>query len=478
MKVILTIDQSTASTKILLIDTKGKIQDIESKNHRQIYPQNEWVEHDPMEIINNIYEIIDIIVQRNKNCEILAISITNQRETVVVWNRNTHKPVHNAIVWQCRRTMDSCNALYEYNDIVQEKTGLRIDPYFSATKIKWIFDTYQIQANDYCFGTIDSWIIYNLSNDYSHVCDHTNASRTLLYNIKEKKWDMELLSIFGLDKGILPKIKESNQTFGYTTLHGRIAAVPILGVMGDSQAALFAQMCFEEGDIKATIGTGTSILMNDGQTLTKDDNGLVKTVAWVLNDTPIYAKEAIINSSADTLNWMRDQLHLFETDQDLNDICQRHDAQGVVVVPAFIGLGYPYWMNNIKASIHGISRNTNQFNIICAGVESIAYQVFAAIRSFCSNITRIHVDGGGVQNPYLMQLIADLCRCEVIVNEEIMLSALGTSYMTLLGLEIVGSLADLKRLEHNCVIYKPKMDRKERLAKIKQWDDVIQLIQK
>lgn len=478
MQYILTIDQSTTATKALMIDLDGNIIETVSKKHKQIYPQKGWVEHNPNEIMNNVYLLLKKLIDRNekKKDHIIALSITNQRETTIVWDRNTGLPVHNAIVWQCRRTSKHCEQLKEKEKIIAKKTGLKIDPYFSATKIKWIFDTYNLEPEKYMFGTIDSWLIYNLTNRKMHVCDHTNASRTLLYNLKKKSWDQDLLDIFGISMNILPVIKCSDDIFGYTTLNGQLKEIPIVGVIGDSQASLFAQHCFEKGQTKATIGTGSSVLMNTGEKVLDNVFGIVNTLGWNLKKDKVYASEAIIHSSADTLNWMRDQLGLFKDDSELNEICETYDANGVIVVPAFVGLGNPYWLSDAKASIQGISRNTDKFNVICAGVESIAFQIYDAIEELMNMantiVPTIYIDGGGIQNPYLMQLIADLCKSKVIINEEMLLSALGSYYIAMLGLKLKDK-SEIQTMKKEVVTFTPSMDEKVRIEKINMWKNAI-----
>ena len=476
---ILTIDQSTTATKTMLIDLDGKIIDKVSIKHQQIYPQKGWVEHDANEIMSNVYQSLEELLKRNKEVKdaILALSITNQRETTIVWDTHTSKPVHNAIVWQCRRTRSYCKQLKGQEAVITRKTGLKVDPYFSATKIKWVFDTYSLSPRNSMFGTIDSWLIYNLTDKKEHVCDHTNASRTLLYNLKEKNWDEELLTIFGISKEILPEIKKSDEIFGYTTLNGQINEIPIIGVIGDSQASLFAQHCFEVGQTKATIGTGASVLINTGEKVLEKATGIVNTLAWSLKGESVYASEAIIHSSTDTLNWMRDQLGLFEEDCQLNTICEKYDANGVSVVPAFVGLGNPYWLADAKASIQGISRDTNKYNIVCAGVESIAFQIYDAIEELKdlvkTSVPTIYMDGGGIQNPYLIQLIADLCKSEVVISETALLSALGAYSIAMIGLGIKDKKG-LKSMHKEEIKYKPLMNEGLRKQKINIWKNAIE----
>lgn len=476
---ILTIDQSTTATKSMMIDVNGKIMDIVSIKHKQIYPQKGWVEHDANEIMNNVYQSLEELLNRNKEVKdhIIALTITNQRETTVVWETHNAKPVHNAIVWQCRRTSGLCEQLKEKEEIITAKTGLKVDPYFSATKIKWIFDNYNLKPENHMFGTIESWLIYNLTNKKNHVCDHTNASRTLLYNLKEKDWDLELLDIFKISKEILPEIKNSDEIFGYTTLNGKIKEIPIIGVIGDSQASLFAQHCFDVGQTKATIGTGSSVLMNTGENVLEKATGIVNTLAWSLKSESVYASEAIIHSSTDTLNWMRDQLGLFKDDCELNEICEKHEANGVSVIPAFVGLGNPYWLADAKASIQGISRDTNKYNIICAGVESIAFQIYDAIEELKNlvktSVPTIHIDGGGIQNPCLIQLIADLCKSEVVINKGMLLSALGSYYIAMIGLGLK-TKSELQDMHKEELIFTPSMDEKVRKEKINIWKNAIE----
>ena len=467
---VISIDQSTTSTKVFLMDTKGNIIKETAKKHKQIYPENGWVEHDAMEIYQNMMDCLHQILHTiNQEDEVLGICLTNQRETTVIWDMDSGLPLYHAIVWQCRRTIPICESLKAYETIVEEKTGLKIDPYFSATKLKWLLNHVDTPVEKIMAGTMDSWLLYKLCG--KHVCDHTNASRTLLYHLKDKKWDDELLKIFDIPKCILPEIVYSDGNFGSVEIDGRV--IPILSVIGDSQSALYAHQAFKLGDVKVTMGTGSSVMMNLGKQLPEHHGGVVGALAYHTTKKDAYAGEAIINASADTLNWLRDDLGLYEKDQMLNDISM--NAHGVYLVPAFVGLGIPYWMSRAKACISGISRNTTKTDIVVAGMQSIAYQIYDAICALEENAdisaTRISADGGASKNPALMQFLADICDKDIITYKQSAFSAFG---VYLLGLQKLGyACDDLQKIDQ---IYHPKMDKETRMRYIEGWKLAVDVV--
>lgn len=473
---ILTIDQSTTNTKLFLLNSHKEILAQFEKKHKQMYPQAGWVEHDPMEILENVMDVLTQALTAYPMLyeQLAGISITNQRETAVAWDGNTGLPLCPAIVWQCRRTKQLCEDWKPYEDIVTEKTGLRIDPYFSASKWAWMMRHIDMEGKDICFGTMDSWLIYQLSKEKAHVCDHTNASRTLLYNLSTCSWDEELLSIFQIPKGYLPQIKSSDDIFGTTDLMGLLKqAVPITGVIGDSQAALYAQKCFTPGDVKITLGTGSSVLMNQGGMQASVRHGLVSALAWKQHKETSYACEAIINSCTDTLNWLRDDLQLFQSDEELNQFTlEELKQEEVILVPAFHGISLPYWNSSCKASILNLSRNTTKRNLLCAGLASIAFQIVDALEAMKKasqlEVNVIMADGGATKNHVLMQFLSDLSACEIHVKDTSDLSAMGSYDIAAAVL-----FADTEKQIEKKTIYKPNTKEEERYRILKRWHQAI-----
>lgn len=489
-KYILAIDQSTSGSKCLIIDSLGVIKHKISKSHEQIYPQSGWVEHNALEIYENVKELVkNIISDNNINEEaLLGLAITNQRETVVVWDKKTGNPIYNAIVWQCRRTTEICNSLKKYRDIVTEKTGLRLDPYFSATKVKWILDNVEgakdkAQRGELLLGTIDSFLIWKLTGGKVHATDYTNASRTLLFNIKELIWDDTLLEIFNIPKVMLPQIYKSDEIFGYTTFDKILKSpLKICGVIGDSQGALFGQCCFKKGMAKSTFGTGNSIMVNVGDKYIKSNNGIVSTVASISKSNGInYGIEGIINSSGDTINWIKNELGLFNDYKDFNEAVESvENNEGVYVVPAFIGLGIPYWNADARASIVGMSRSTNKKHIMRASLESIAYQVKDALEVMKKeadiNIDRLSIDGGVTVNPIYNQFLADILDMNIEKNMNEELSALGSAYLCGLGLGLWASVDNIIELSNNKKLYKSKMNEETRKSLYKGWLNAVKSV--
>lgn len=488
-KFILTIDQSTSATKALIIDNMGNVKYKASKKHEQIYPVQGLVEHNPIEIYENVKTVIRKIIDSNKinEEEILGLSITNQRETVVVWDKETGLPIYNAIVWQCRRTSKICSELKEYEEIVTEKTGLRLDPYFSGTKIKWILDNVEdarekADKGKLLLGTIDSWLIWKLTNGKSHVTDYTNASRTLLLNIKTLKWDKELLDIFNIPETMLPEIYPSDEVFGETNLEGQLKiSLKICGVIGDSQGALFGQRCFDAGMAKSTFGTGNSIMVNVGEKYVPSKNGVVSTIAYVSKRSVNYGIEGIINCSGDTINWIHDELGLFEDFSEFNEaVSEVENNEGVYLVPAFLGLGIPYWKSDAKASIVGISRNTTKKHIMRAALESIAYQVKDALVAIENEaeikIKNLSIDGGVTTNKIYNQFLADLldCKIEKKLNEE--LSPLGAALLGGLGLGMWNGIDEIKKMPNETEVYESRIQDEVRKKIYQGWQNAIKSV--
>ncbi|WP_066056671.1 glycerol kinase GlpK [Robertmurraya korlensis] len=487
---ILAIDQSTSGTKVLLVNERGQIIHKCSKSHKQYYPQTGWVEHDPIEIYENVKKLIIELVQTSSisQVELAVLAITNQRETVVVWDKETGVPVYNAIVWQCRRTSDICKELKEqgYEEMIQFKTGLKADPYFSASKIKWILDHVdgvkdRAKEGKLLLGTIDSWLIWKLTCGKVHATDYSNASRTLLFNIDTLQWDDDLLDLFDIPRSMLPSIKDSNKIFGLTEDQGLpFTALPISGVIGDSQGALFGQKCFEAGMAKATYGTGTSVMMHTGE-LVRGSKGLVTSVAWGLNGKVEYALEGIINSTGDVIKWLKDQLELINGIDEVEELASSiTDNKGVYLVPAFVGLGAPYWNPYTRAAILGMSRATGKAHIVRAALESIAYQVKDVIELMQSEsnipIITLKVDGGGTNNCFLMQYQADMLNINVNASRVPELSSMGSVYLAGLGIGVWESIDEINKLNQEHQVYQPLMTKNERDKYYRGWKQSVDYV--
>ena len=416
-KYILALDSSTSSSRAIIFDREGDIVALEQYEFNQIYPQSGWVEHDPLEIWTLQQKAIkNVLLKAELKAEnIAAIGITNQRETTVVWNKNTGKPVYNAIVWQCRRSANECEKLIEsgLSDYVKENTGLLIDAYFSGTKTKWILDNVkgareQAENGELLFGTIDTWVLWNLTDGKVHATDYSNASRTMIYNIKKLQWDNKLLDILNIPAQMLPEVKASSSLFGYS---GK--GIPIAGIAGDQQAAMFGHGCFYQGMAKNTYGTGCFMLMNTGSTKVKSKNGLITTLLATDSDTPQYALEGSVFMGGATIQWLRDELQIIEKSSEVGKIAsQVNDTGGVYLVPAFTGLGAPYWDMYARGTIVGMTRGTNRKHIIRAAEEAIAYQnrdIIEAIEQDADiKVANLKVDGGATNDKFLMQFQADI----------------------------------------------------------------------
>lgn len=428
------VDQSTSGTKVLLFNTLKDIKLIDriDKTHKQIYPQKGWVEHDPQEIISNVKELIEQMIQKHELDYklIKSLSITNQRESIIVWDRKTGRTYTNVMVWQCNRGFKICEELkkkdYEY--LIREKTGLNIDPYFSAPKLKWFFDNNKLTTSELetmAIGTIDTWIIWNLTKGKKFYTDISNASRTQLFNINTLKWDSELIDIFNIPIESLPEVVDSVYNFG------NYKEIPIVSMIADSQSALLGHSCTNIGDVKATLGTGSSMLLNIGSKKQENKGGILTTIAWKKNDEIVYALEGAIRSYGDILNWMKEDLNLFDDYNQASTLAfGLPDNQGVYLIPALSGLGAPFWRPDVTASFIGLTRDTKKSHLIRAGFEAMAFQTRAVIEEFEKDksiqIKTIKVDGGSTNNEYFIQLLADITRCEIIVSNIEEASALGT----------------------------------------------------
>jgi glycerol kinase len=473
MNLILALDQSTSATKAVLFDAQGRVLDKASRDHRQIYPQPGWVEHDAEEIWRNVLAVIREVAGRNQNklAQLACLSITNQRETILVFDRATGKPLHNAIVWQCRRGDPVCQKLREqgHEDLVRNKTGLKIDTYFSASKLKWLIGekpkiAAKLKSGDAIIGTIDAYLVHRLTGGKVFATDSTNASRTLLFDIGKLRWDEKLCGLFDVPMRALPEVRESAAQFGDTDAAGALPKrVPIVGVMGDSQASLFAQRCYQPGMAKATFGTGTSVLLNIGSRFRGSEKGAVTALAWVWQGKPTYAFEGIINFSAATIEWLKNQLGLIQSASEVEALATGvADNGGVYLVPAFAGLSAPYWSPDARAAIVGMTAHTRKAHIVRAALESIAYQIRDVLDMMRADskitLQSLHADGGPTRNKFLMQFTADMTGVELKVSEVAESSAWGAAMSGLLGLGLCKSLDDLAALPRETKVFRPQMD--------------------
>ncbi|CUH91615.1 glycerol kinase GlpK [Herbinix luporum] len=482
-KYVMALDQGTTSSRCIIFDKSGKIKSMAGKEFTQIYPKAGWVEHNPMEIWSSQISVATEAMAKLgiEAGEIASIGITNQRETTIIWNKNTGQPIYNAIVWQCRRTSDMIDELKEkgLEPYIRETTGLIPDAYFSATKIKWILDNVpgarkEAEKGNLLFGTVDSWLIWNLTKGKVFVTDYTNASRTMMFDIKKLKWDERILRELNIPYSMLPEVKPSSYTYGYTdkSLFGE--EIPISGAAGDQQAALFGQCCFEKGEAKNTYGTGCFLLMNTGEEVVKSKQGLLTTIAACTDDKVIYALEGSVFVAGAAIQWLRDELRLIHTASESEKYAYEvNDTNGIYVVPAFTGLGAPYWDQYARGAIVGITRGCNREHIIRATLESIAYQTYDVIKAMESDLDgslkTLRVDGGASVNNFLMQFQADILNTQVLRPECIETTALGAAYLA--GLS-VGFWKDKEEIKKNWALsktFEPNMDEKSREELIKGW---------
>ena len=488
-KYIIALDQGTTSSRAILFDKCGNIVSSAQKEFTQIYPKAGWVEHNPMEIWGSQSGVLREVLETTsvRPDEIAAIGITNQRETTVVWDKNTGKPVYNAIVWQCRRTASICDDLKKkgLEESIKSKTGLMIDAYFSATKVKWILDNIEgarekAENGDLLFGTIDTWLIWNLTRGKVHVTDYSNAARTMLYNIKDLKWDEDILKELDIPLCMLPEVKPSSEIYGYTDeemLAG--AKIPIAGCAGDQQAALFGQTCFEEGSVKNTYGTGCFLLMNTGSKPVESKNGLLTTIAWGVDGKVEYALEGSIFVGGASIQWLRDELRLiYDSGQSEYYANQVEDTNGVYVVPAFTGLGAPYWDMYARGAIFGLTRGAKRGHIVRATLESIAYQTKDVLNAMQEDsnmkLKMLRVDGGASANDFLMQFQADILNVNIDRPKVIETTALGAAYLAGLA---VGFYKNKEEIRERYTIEKEfiaSMDDRKRNLLYRGWKRAVE----
>lgn len=490
-KYVLAIDQGTTSSRAIIFDENGKNIIDSQMELSLICPKSGWVEQNPLEIWETVYEVIKEVIGAEKvdYHEILSLGITNQRETTIIWDKNTGEAVYNAIVWQSRQSQEICKELISlgYEELIKRKTGLLINPYFSATKIKWILDNVvgvreRAINGELLFGTVDTYLVWKLTNGKYHVTDYTNASRTMLYNIEELKWDEELLDILGIPSCMLPKVVNSSGVIANAEKLQEIEndwIVPIASIVGDQQASLFGQTCFNSGDVKNTYGTGCFMLMNTKDKIVSSKNGLLTTIAWGIDNKVEYALEGSVFVAGSAVQWLRDSLKMITKSSEVERYSDRvAGSDGVYVVPAFVGLGTPYWDNDARGAVFGLTRGTKKEHFINATVESIAYQTKDVMEVMMIDsgikINEMSVDGGASVNNYLLQFQADLLNCKIRRPECLETTALGAAYMAGLACGVWKDLSELKKLSDTNQIFMRRMDATTVEKKYKGWKKAVE----
>jgi len=486
---IIALDQGTTSSRAVLLDKNANIIEVAQREFTQIYPQAGWVEHNPMEIWASQSSTLNEVVAKAgiTSDKIAAIGITNQRETTIVWEKETGKPIYNAIVWQCRRTADICTQLKAdgHESYIRKTTGLVVDPYFSGTKIKWILDHVEgarerAEKGELLFGTVDTWLVWKLTQGRSHVTDYTNASRTMLFNIHTKQWDDKMLELLDIPKAMLPKVCNSSEIYGQTNIGGKGGVrIPVAGIAGDQQAALYGHLCVDTGMAKNTYGTGCFMLMNTGDRAVESKNGLLTTIACNAKGQPCYALEGSIFMGGASIQWLRDELRLIHDSADSEYFATKvKDTNGVYVVPAFTGLGAPYWDPYARGAIVGLSRGVNRNHIVRATLEAIAYQTREVLDAMQSDsgekLAALRVDGGAVANNFLMQFQADILDVKVERPKVREVTALGAAYLAGLA---VGFWKDLEELRGKAIVertFEPKQTPEKRTALYQGWKKAVQ----
>lgn len=486
MKFIISLDQGTTSSRSILFNSKGEEVFASQKEFKQIFPKSGWVEHDPLEILSSQLETLQDVISHSKKLEgkIIGIGITNQRETLVAWQKSTGKPIHNAIVWQDTRTSDFCKEIKQSKgDLIQQKTGLIVDSYFSGSKAKWILDNVElasqlVEQKDLLFGTVDSWLIWNLTEGRVHATDVSNASRTMLFNIHNLQWDAELLDIFKISKETLPEVKSSADDYGVASING--LNIPIYSAIGDQQAALFGQCCFEAGQAKNTYGTGCFMLMNTGQKTIESQNGLLSTVAWRIGNVTSYALEGSVFVAGAAIQWLRDGINILDDAKESEQLAlSANDTSDLIVVPAFAGLGAPHWDMYARGAIIGITRDTGRAEITKATLESLAFQVRDVIKAMSADsgieLSSLNVDGGACANNYLMQFQSDVLEKKIdrpICKES---TALGAAFLA--GIQAgLWSTEDLKTIRSSERIFEPLQDHDTVIKKVNKWEKAVERV--
>lgn len=486
-KYIMALDAGTTSNRCILFDKNGHIVALSSKEFTQFFPHPGWVEHDPNEIWSTQLGVCVEAMQKigAKPSDIVSIGITNQRETTVVWDALTGEPIYNAIVWQCRRTSKMCDEIKNtpLAKSIKSKTGLEVDAYFSLTKLKWILDNVKgarekATKGQLRFGTVDTWLLYKLTGGKAHLTDYSNASRTMMFNINTLQWDKEILDAFDIPYSCLPEVRESSSLFGYTKKEFFGEEIMISGVAGDQHAALFGQNCFKRGEAKNTYGTGCFILMNTGDKKVESKNGLVTTIAWSLGGKVTYALEGSVFSAGSAVQWLRDELHLVDTSMDTEYYATRvKDTSGCYVVPAFTGLGAPYWDQYARGTIVGLTRGVNKYHLVRATLESLCYQTYDVLDAMHKDsnidISMLRVDGGASGNNFIMQFQSDIINVPVIRPVCTESTALGAAYLAGLSSGFWTDLKEIEGLKKIDKVFNPTMTDEERENKIKGWKKAV-----
>ena len=490
-KYILALDQGTTSSRAIVFDKQGNIISVAQKEFTQYFPKPGWVEHDPIEIWSTQTGVAaEAIAKKGLNVEnIAAIGITNQRETVLVWDKNTGKPIYNAIVWQDKRTSDYCDELKNQgkNDLVRQKTGLVIDSYFSGTKVKWILDNVagareKAEAGELILGTIDTWLVWNFTKGEQHITDVSNASRTMLFNINTMEWDDELLELLTIPKSMLPKVKSSSEVYGHTNSTFYDAKIPISGIAGDQQAALFGQMCTKPGMVKNTYGTGCFMLMNIGEKPIMSNNNLLTTVAWKINGKTTYAFEGSIFIAGAVVQWLRDSLKIIRNSAEIEKLASSvKSSEGVYFVPAFAGLGAPHWNQRAQGTIFGLTRGSTDAHIARAALEAIAYQTMDILKAMEADaeisIKELRVDGGATINNMLMQFQADVLNTETVRPKIIETTAMGAAFLAGLAVGYWENPEEIEKIWQTDKRFEPTKDRTEIDKEIKGWYKAIKALE-
>ena len=487
-KYIMALDAGTTSNRAILFDHSGKIVSVAQREFTQIYPKPGWVEHDANEIWSTM---LGVAVESMAKVgiaadEIAGIGITNQRETTIVWDKNTGEPVYNAIVWQCRRTAEYADSLKKkgQEEIVRKKTGLVIDAYFSATKLRWILENVEgvrerAERGDLLFGTVDTWLIWKLTHGRVHITDYSNASRTMMFNINELKWDEDILRELGIPACMLPEVKDSSCVYGKASKHILGREIPIAGIAGDQQAALFGQQCWEKGTTKNTYGTGCFLLMNTGDSPVFSENGLVTTIAWGIDGKVQYALEGSVFIAGASIQWLRDEMRLIDSAEDSEYMaCKVSDTNGCYVVPAFTGLGAPYWNQYARGAIVGITRGVNKYHIIRATLESVAYETCDVLSAMEKDsgvkLSELRVDGGASANNFLMQTQADIINATVVRPSCVESTAMGAAFLAGLAVGYWDSRDELRTSISIDRVYKPEISEEERARKLDGWKRAVE----
>ncbi|MCH4330816.1 glycerol kinase GlpK [Staphylococcus haemolyticus] len=491
-KYIMSIDQGTTSSRAILFDKEGDIKGVAQREFKQYFPKSGWVEHDANEIWTSVLAVMTEVLNENEiNADqIEGIGITNQRETTVIWDKNTGRPIYHAIVWQSRQTQSICHELKEqgHEETFRNKTGLLLDPYFAGTKVKWILDNVdgareKAENGDLLFGTIDTWLVWKLSGGEAHITDYSNASRTLMYNIYDLQWDDELLDLLNVPKQLLPEVKESSEIYAHTKdYHFFGQEVPISGIAGDQQAALFGQACFERGDVKNTYGTGGFMLMNTGEEPVKSESGLLTTIAYGLDGKVNYALEGSIFVSGSAIQWLRDGLRIINSAPQSENYATRVDStDNVYFVPAFVGLGTPYWDSEARGAIFGLSRGTEKEHFIRATLESLCYQTRDVMEAMSKDskieVNNLRVDGGAVKNNFIMQFQADIVNTAVERPEIQETTALGAAYLAGLAVGFWDSKDEITNRWQLETEFTPQMSEEDRTKLYKGWKKAVEATQ-